>query len=176
MEAEGLLASKSAGWGEQKFWAFADTKDARSLDLKHPGWLHPLLHDHERCLGDVFVALMLSGELREWNREETKNLKEDAQFCFGPYDDSYFLEVEMGNHGESRITEKINRYRKHYAATGEAFRVLFVVQTEGDKDKTVALFDSLQLSTHYSVCLFTEIAVDPLTTNLYHRKGQKLFV
>lgn len=157
MESESLLTSKGNRITDERFWLIADTKITRDLGHKPTTTIHPLLFEHEKAIGDVFVSLMVSGRLTGWDRGERPSLRDDAQFFID--DDLYYLEVEMENHGADRLADKVVRYKKHFRETGEAFHVLFVMKES--LDKIHGVFDSERTTTHYKACLLSEIVESP---------------
>jgi len=159
MQSESLLTSKGNKITDERFWLIADTKVVKGLGYKPTSTIHPLLFEHERAIGDVFVSLATSGHLTGWDRGERPQLRDDAQFFID--DDLYYLEVEMENHGVDRLADKLARYRKHFRETGEAFHVLFVMKESVDKIRGV--FAVERTTAHYKACLLSEIVTSPST-------------
>jgi hypothetical protein len=170
MEDEDLLVSKTYRITDEKMWLIKKSKIAQKLGYEPTQPVHPLLLDHEKAQGDIFVSLMLSGRLTGWDRDE-RSLKDDAKFWID--DDAYYLEVEMENHGMDRLTDKVVRYKKYFRETHEAFHVLFVMKQS--TDKILSVFEAENTTTHYKACLLDEVIANPLTAQLHTNYGAQVF-
>jgi hypothetical protein len=157
MASESLLTSKPSKITDEKLWLIADSKIARDLGYKSTPPIHPLYFEHEKAIGDVFVSLAISGHLTGWDRSDRPKLRDDAQFYID--DNLFYLEVEMGNHGIDRLTEKVVRYKKYFRETGEPFHVLFVMKDDLAKIQNV--FASERTTIHYKSCLLEEVVTNP---------------
>jgi hypothetical protein len=157
MKRESLLSFKPAKITDERFWLIADSKVVKDLGFKPTQPIHPLYFDHEKAIGDIFVTLAVSGHLTGWDRSDRK-LKDDAQFNID--EDLYYLEMEMGNHGQAGLTEKVVRYKTHFRETGEQFQVLFVMNESAETIQRV--FETERTTSHYQACLLSEIVSNPL--------------
>lgn len=93
--------------------------------------VHTNRYDHEKLCGDVFVEIYLSGKLSKWGKKTlSSDLIPDRYFVMGG--ETYYLEAEMGNHGEPVLAGKVEAYKKYFHATKEPFRVLFVMYHDED--------------------------------------------
>lgn len=126
LRAKSLLSSKAYDLNEEYFWALRKHPVIEDLELEPPrAEVHSHFYHHEKACADVFVALYKTGSLHGWGHQQiSKNIKPDRIFYLG--DDLYYLEVEMGNHKEATIRNKIENYKKHHRETGEKFQVRFV--------------------------------------------------
>jgi hypothetical protein len=156
MYQESLLTFKPARITDERMWIIANTAVVRDLGFKPTQPIHPLYFEHEKAIGDIFVALAISGHLTGWDRTDRK-LKDDAQFYID--DDLYYLEMEMGNHGVDRLTEKVERYQHHYRETGERFTGLFVMSESLETIRKV--FEAKRTTPHYRACVLSELVDHP---------------
>lgn len=157
MKRENLLTFRPSKITDERLWLIADSKIARDFGYKPTPPIHPLYFEHEKAIGDIFVSLMISGHLTGWDRSDRPSLRDDAQFYID--EDLYYLEMEMGNHGVDRLTEKVVRYKKHFRETGERFHTLFVMRDSLEKIESV--FEEERVTNHYRACLFEQITASP---------------
>lgn len=157
MRKESLLTYRPSKITDERLWLIADSKVIKDLGYKPTPPIHPLYFEHEKAIGDIFVSLMVSGHLTGWDRTDRPDLRDDAQFFID--EDLYYLEMEMGNHGTERLTEKVVRYKKYFRETGERFNVLFVMFE--DTAKIDAVIESERVSSHYRSCVLSDIIARP---------------
>ena len=135
LRGQNLLSSKSYGvlagkGGLDYFWALKSHPVIKDLGLTPPkGEVHSHFYPHEKLCGDVFVQLVLTGNLHGWEHKRLNDdIKPDRTFYYG--DDLVFLEAERGSHNESTIRQKIQNYQQHWRETKARFKVLFVSRTD----------------------------------------------
>jgi len=157
MRKESLLTYRPSKITDERLWLIADSKVIRDLGHKPTPPIHPLYFEHEKAIGDIFVSLAVSGHLTEWDRDDRPSLRDDARFSIDQ--DTYYLEMEMGNHGADRLTEKVVRYKKYFRETGERFNVLFVMFEDANKIEHV--LESERVTSHYQACLLADIVDNP---------------
>lgn len=121
-----------AGKGSlEYFWSLRKHPFVTDLGLVPPkSEVHSNLYEHEKTCADVFVALYRTGSLNGWGQQPVTGLKKTPDRIFYLGDELYFLEVEMGNHKEAQIREKLESYKRYYQQTREKFQLRFVVKDE----------------------------------------------
>jgi hypothetical protein len=170
LERDGQLKSKSYGLAKDKLWFLVKHKAVLELGYTAPkSEIHAYKYDHEKDCADVFVSLALSDSLLEWEGEGDQKIGLRYDRKFRVDDRQFYLEVERGTQGPEKLRAKLERYIKHYRKNGEAFNVLFTLQTEAALERVVYLFEEFKLGPSYCAVVHFELVNDPLNAQISDR-------
>lgn len=150
-------------------WSLTGKKIVRDLGFTPPkSEIHSFLYEHEKDLGDVFVSLVLTEELTNWQGEGDQKIGLRYDRLFQVDDRLFYVERERGTQGREKLITKLNRYVSHYRKTHQPFYVLIL----GDEtDLYTSIFEELHLSSHYLVALHSEFVKAPLNAQITSRFG-----
>lgn len=164
-----LLNSKSYGLSKEYMWSLARTKVIRDLGYTPPkSEIHALLYEHEKSLGDVFVSLVLTERLVNWQTEGDQKIGLRYDRLFQIDERKFYVERETGSQGKDKLRTKLRRYQAHYQKTHESFHVLVLAE---EAELYLSIFEELRLSSHYGVAIFSDFIKDPLNTEINTRFG-----
>lgn len=167
LEASGLLKSKSYGLAKDKLWHLSKHRVIKDLGYTPPtGEIHAYKYDHEKACADVFVSLVLSDTLLEWEGEGDQKIGLRYDRKFKVDERQFYLEVERGTQGPEKLRTKLERYVKHYRQEQEPFHVLFTVQDEAALERLIYVFEGLSLPAAYAVVVHAELVNDPLRARI----------
>ena len=184
MEREGLLQSDSYGVkieGKEKLWRIFPTASEDSpkrnqerilaeFGVTPTNWkIHRSLYEHEKSCGDIFVSLVLTGRLVEWQGEGDQKAGFRHDRLFRIDDPVNYLEEERGNQGLGKLRDKLTHYADHFRKNRQPFNVLFAVDTEPEIERLAGLFEEFKLGNSYGVVLQDELVLDPLSARVTTR-------
>jgi hypothetical protein len=186
LRKKNLLKSKSYGFIEDEgaadyFWSLQKGKplqlaieelseDGERVDLTPPREdIHASRYKHERECADVFVSLVLTGQLFRWEEHKRLNrqIVPDRVFKLGK--NLYYLENERGSKIKVRVKEKIENYTQYFRETKNEFNVLFLVKDEKALEDLLQVFEEMKTRSHYQAAVLSDFVSDPLEALITHR-------
>jgi hypothetical protein len=135
-----LLKYKDYGLGKDNLWALKSgaplrlaeevLNDNSEYDIKltaPKSEIHTFKYEHEKACADVFVTLVLSGKLLNWEQHKKigKSIIPDRTADTGKM---AYIEVEMGS--QNKIREKAEAYKQYFHETKQHFNVWFLVKEQ----------------------------------------------